>query len=144
MKLIPIRRTLAENANFAANPACAETLEMSVGYYDVIGYEPPWICYYAEQDGRLVGSAAFKGPPVDGRIEIAYGTFESERGKGVGAAICKTLVEVARAADPSVRITARTLPEPNHSTRILERNGFTLVGTVHDKDDGDVWEWIIH
>jgi len=45
------------------------------------------------------------------------------------------------AKDRSVRITARTLPEKNYSTRILEKNNFVLLGFVTDPEDGEVWEW---
>jgi RimJ/RimL family protein N-acetyltransferase len=114
---------------------------MSVDFYKRVGFEPPWICYYASEDGEPVGNAAYKGPPKDGMVEIAYGTFEDLRGRGIGTRICSELVKVALEADPSVRITARTLPEPNHSTRILEKNGFKLLGTVDDPEDGEVWEW---
>jgi hypothetical protein len=36
---------------------------------------------------------------------------------------------------------ARTLPEKNFSTRILEKNAFKFMATVNDLDDGEVWEW---
>jgi hypothetical protein len=39
-------------------------------------------------------------------------------------------------------ITARTLPEENHSTKILRKNSFTFVGSVMDPEDGEVWEWM--
>ena len=48
---------------------------------------------------------------------------------------------LALKTNPSVRITARTLPENNFSTRILEKNNFTFTGEVNDPDDGEVWEW---
>lgn len=141
VELIPIHETMEENAAFAANPLCADTLKMSVDYYKTIGFAPPWICYYASLNDELVGNGAFKGKPVDSKVEIAYATFENRRHQGVGAAICRKLVELALATDANVRITARTLPEKNHSTRILEKNNFRFVGTVNDPDDGDVWEW---
>jgi len=40
-----------------------------------------------------------------------------------------------------VLVCARTLPQASASTKILEKNGFTLIGTVIDPDDGEVWEW---
>lgn len=55
--------------------------------------------------------------------------------------ICSKLVELTLRTDSSLRITARTLPEKNFSTRILEKNNFIFVGTVDDPDDGEVWEW---
>ena len=141
MNLLPIKRTLPENESFAQNPLCKETLGMCIEFYKRVGFNPPWICYYAEENGELVGSAAFKGRPISNTVEISYGTNEQHRQQGVGTRICKKLVELSLATDPSVRITARTLPEKNYSTRILEKNNFVLLGFVTDPEDGEVWEW---
>ena len=141
MQLLPIKETTEENIDFINNPACTETLNMTIEFYKRVGFNPPWIGYYAEENGELVGSGAFKGTPFNNTVEIAYGTFENQRQKGVGTRICKQLVELSLATDPSVRITARTLPEKNYSTRILEKNNFILLGFVTDPEDGEVWEW---
>ncbi|HET9746567.1 MAG TPA: GNAT family protein [Chitinophagaceae bacterium] len=141
MHLVPIKRTLEENTEFIDNPACTETLMMCVEFYKRIGYQPPWICYFAEENNEIIGSAAFKGRPINNTVEIAYSTMDNHRQKGIGTRICKLLVELSRATDPSLRITARTLPEHNYSTKILEKNNFNLLGIVNDPDDGDVWEW---
>jgi hypothetical protein len=42
----------------------------------------------------------------------------------------------------AVKITARTLPQRNFSTKILEKNEFEFAGIVNDPEDGDVWEWV--
>ena len=141
INLLPIKRTLEENEAFANDPLCKETLGMCIEFYKRVGFNPRWICYYAEENGELIGSAAFKGRPVNSTVEIAYGTFENHRQKGIGTKICRQLVELSLANDPSVRITARTLPEHNYSTKILEKNKFILLGMVNDPEDGDVWEW---
>lgn len=141
MELIPIKETRAENPDFLENPILQESLGMCIEFYTKVGFHPPWICYYLFDHGYPIASGAFKGPPVSGRVEIAYGTFEEFRSKGIGGKLCRMLVDLALHADPSVTITARTLPEKNHSTRILERNNFRLLGIVNDPDDGDVWEW---
>jgi RimJ/RimL family protein N-acetyltransferase len=141
IELLPIRALLHENTEFLQHPDCEESLQMAVSYYWSIGYHPPWIGYYASLDGELVGSAGFKGKPVEGKVELAYGTFPSFQRKGIGAAICKALVTLAQNTDPSVRITARTLPTENYSTRILKKNSFVCLGEVIDPDDGEVWEW---
>jgi len=141
MNFLPIYPTLEENSAFANNLLCKESLAMCIEFYKKVGFTPPWICYYAEENGELIGSAAFKGKPVNNSVEIAYGTMEAHRQKGVGTRICKQLVELSLATDPSVRITARTLPEKNFSTRILEKNHFILLGTVIDPEDGEVYEW---
>ena len=141
MQLLPVKQSIEENAEFAGNALCTETLTMCIEFYKRVGFNPPWICYYAEENGELVGSAAFKGQPIDNSVEIAYGTMENHRQKGLGTRICKQLVDSSLAADPTIRITARTLPENNYSTRILEKNNFILLGMVNDPEDGDVWEW---
>ncbi|MEO7394672.1 MAG: GNAT family protein [Chitinophagaceae bacterium] len=142
MQLIPIKEKLEENEEFTSNPLCQETIQPAIDFYKKTGFVKPWIGYYAEENGQLVGCAGFKGQPVNGTIEIAYGTFEKHRKQGMGATICKRLVDLSLATDPSIRITARTLPEENFSTRILKKNNFIFIGTVNDPEDGEVWEWL--
>lgn len=142
MELIPIKETTGENEEFINNPSCYEATCMTIDFYKRVGFIRPWIGYFARQNDELVGAAGFKGRPINGMIEIAYGTFEKYQKQGIGTEICKQLVELSLKTDPSVKITARTLPEKNFSTRILEKNNFAFNGTVNDPDDGEVWEWI--
>jgi RimJ/RimL family protein N-acetyltransferase len=114
---------------------------MTINYYKIIGFVPPWIGYFAQLDNQLVGAAGFKGRPKDGKIEIAYGTFPAYQQKGIGTEICRQLVLLSLHTDPTVIISARTLPENNYSTKILVKNNFKFIGTVWDEDDGNVWEW---
>ncbi len=141
LELIPIKQTLEENQELETVPDSREILLMTVDYYKIIGFNPPWIGYFARLNEKLVGSAGFKGQPVDNKIEIAYGIFPGFMQQGIGTEICRQLVMLAQKANPTIIITARTLPENNYSTKILEKNNFKLLGTVWDKDDGDVWEW---
>lgn len=142
MTLLPIKPTLPENQEFATHPMCNEVLLMTLQYYLRIGYTAPWIGYFAVEKGELVGSAGFKGKPVDGKVEIAYGTFEPYQRQGVGTAICRQMVLLALQADPTLVITARTLTNNGYSARILEKNNFVCAGIVSDPEDGDVWEWV--
>ena len=141
MKLLPIKPSIEDNPDFAANPDCDETLGVCIQYYDLVGYNPPWICYYAEVDGQIVGTGGYKGQPVDGKVEIAYGTFEKHQNQGLGSRICKELTTLALMTAPSTKVIALTLPEHNYSTRILEKNGYAFTGVVEDPEDGKVWEW---
>jgi [ribosomal protein S5]-alanine N-acetyltransferase len=141
MELIPVLEHLDENPEFVNNLRCRESLQMTVDFYKRIGFLPPWIGYYVKENEILVGCAAFKGRPVNGMIEIAYGTFEEFRNQGVGTNICKILVDLALKTDPAVRVTARTLAENNYSTKILKKNKFQFIGGLVDPDDGDIWEW---
>lgn len=142
MRLIPVKENMEDNREFSEHPLCSEHLQMTIDFFRKVGYKTPWISYYAKDGEVYVGSCAFKGAPREGTVEIAYGTFEPYRKRGIGAAMCKLLVELALHTDPSVRITARTLPENNFSTRILEKNGFANAGIVYDPEDGNVWEWV--
>jgi ribosomal-protein-alanine N-acetyltransferase len=142
MDLIPINEHIADNKEFTDDPLCQETIYITISFFKKVGYKKPWISYYARKNDCLVGCGAFKGAPKDGVVEIAYGTFEPFRQKGVGSEICKQLVDLSLKTDPSVTITARTLPEKNFSTRILQKNGFVFSATVNDPEDGDVWEWV--
>lgn len=142
IQLLPIHKTLSENQHFLAYPDCEPGLAMTVSFFNRVGYTPPWIGYFAELDGNLVGSCAFKGKPKGGRVEIAYGTFPAYQHQGIGAELCRQLVQLALTTDPTITVTARTLPEESYSTRILRKNGFVCLGTVWEEEDGDVWEWM--
>lgn len=141
VELLPILPTLEENAHYLPQLDSQDVLELTVQYYARIGYSAPWIGYFACIDSKLVGSAGYKGRPIHGRVEIAYGTFPPFQHQGIGTQICRLLVEKALAADPQVIITARTLRKKSHSTRILEKNQFVKEKTVVDPEDGKVWEW---
>ncbi len=118
-----------------------EAVLMTVRYYGVIGYNPPWISYLLEYGGQTVGICSFKGTPADKTVEIAYYTFPAYEGGGHASFMCRELVGIAAGHDESLTITARTLPEDNASTSVLKKNGFELVGLVTDPEDGEVFEW---
>jgi RimJ/RimL family protein N-acetyltransferase len=122
-----------------ARSACQATAQV----YQKTGFMRPWIGYLAQQDGRLVGTCAFKSPPQAGRAEIAYYTFPEFEGRGIATAMARQLIQLAKAADLGIVLTAQTLPEENASTAILRKLGFQRAGMAYDSDVGDVWEWQI-
>jgi [ribosomal protein S5]-alanine N-acetyltransferase len=143
MELIPI--TPASTAGSSGLPEGSDAslnFKMQVDYYAKVGFNPPWIGYLVRDHGVPVGMGAFKGPPIHAKVEIAYFTFPEFEGKGLATRTCKALVETALAENPSVVVTARTLPQKNASTRILGKNGFEFSSAVQDPDDGEVWEWV--
>ena len=142
MTLLPIEQDVSLNNKFNQNPECVGILSVYPDFYKRVGFQKPWIGYFATIDGvGIIGCGGFKGQPQEGKIEIAYGTFKNFEGQGIGTEICRQLVLLSLQTDPSIRITARTLMEINGSTTILERNSFKCLGIVFDKEDGDVWEW---
>jgi RimJ/RimL family protein N-acetyltransferase len=128
-----------------AIPEMSEALvancQATADLYSRVGFVPPWIGYIAVVNNRGVGGGAFVGPPKDGYVEIAYFTLEGEQGQRYASQTAASLVALARAHAPEVRLKAFTLMEENPSTRILRRLGFSIVGVAKDADAGEVWEW---
>ena len=141
LEFIPILTTSEENTELLDNQICKDVVAATVDFYNVVGFNRPWIGYVVTMEGQIVGSAGYKGKPVDNKVEIAYGTIPAFQNKGIGTQICRHLVNLASATDPLLQITARTLPDNYSSIEVLKKNNFKLLGMVYDKDDGDVQEW---
>jgi [ribosomal protein S5]-alanine N-acetyltransferase len=142
MILLPIDIEEAKNTRFLDNPECIPILNVYPDYYKKVGFNKPWIGYFASRDGKeIVGAAGYKGKPKDGKVEIAYGTFKKYEGQGIGTQICRQLILVALQTDHTIYITARTLQDGYASMAILKKNGFQCLGIVSDEEDGDVLEW---
>ena len=88
-----------------------------------------------------VGSAGFKGPAVDGMVEIAYGVDSEYRGRGYAKEAAAALVDFAFSNDDVRLVRAHTLPERNASTSVLTACGLAFLGEVMDPEDGLVWRW---
>ena len=84
---------------------------------------------------------AFKSKPQNGKVEIAYYTFEQYEKQGIATEACKLLTELSIKSAPSIIVTARTLMEESASTKVLKKNNYEFSGIVADPEDGDVWEW---
>ena len=125
-----------------ANPDCQEIFKSYPEYYFKTGYNPPWIGYLVIREGKVVGVGGFIGQPKDGKVEIAYGTFKEYEGQGIASFSCQQLISIAKTTDPKIIITAKTSPEQNASTKILQRNGFKFTEIVQDEGIGDAWEWV--
>jgi [ribosomal protein S5]-alanine N-acetyltransferase len=143
IKLLPIFSNSEENNHFVSIKACADFLQVyNSAYYKKIGFELPWIGYFiADDHEQLIGFGGFKGKPKNGKVEIAYACFPKYESKGVGSAICARLIMIAQNTDSNVLITAKTLPNYSKSTKILQKNNFTMTGSLVDEEDGVVWEW---
>lgn len=124
-----------------ASPDCQQLINAMNEYYPKIGFVKPWIGYFALKNTQVVGTGGFTGKPKDGKVEIAYWTFTAFEGQGIASFVCKQLITIAKAADPAIVITAKTAPEKNASTAILEKNGFTFIEIVQDEEIGDAWLW---
>ncbi len=117
--------------------------EATANLYRVNGFVRPWIGYFAAVDKEVVGTCAFKSPPQNGRVEIAYFTFPAFERRGIATEMARSLIAIAQAQDTSLQIIAQTMPQENASTAILKKLGFTKTGTVCHPEDGEVWEWLL-
>lgn len=115
---------------------------MSEDFYHTNGFNMPWVGYFIANEGQVLGSCSFVGQPNNGKVEIAYWTFKEFEGQGVASFACKELVKIAYKADPEICITAKTAPEHNTSTKILQKNNFVFAEIVQDHEIGDAWLWI--
>ncbi|MDA1232995.1 MAG: GNAT family N-acetyltransferase [Planctomycetota bacterium] len=141
MRLIEIGETGTLPEEIIFDDFLREVIEATIAYYQRTGFVLPWIGYVGLADGVSVGVCGFKGQPVDGRVEIAYGTAPGHQGKGVATELASELVRITREKDASLTIVAQTLPEENASTSIVKKLGFRMMRTVDHPDDGLVWEW---
>ena len=142
--LEPIRLDEDKTKELYANPDCQEIFKSYPDYYYTVGYNPPWIGYFVISDGKVVGVGGFTGMPRDGRVEIAYGTFKAYEGQGIATSTCRELIAIAKATDPGVVVTAKTAPENNASTKVLQKNCFEYTGIVQDHEIGDAWESVLN
>ena len=122
---------------------CQTLLNIYETYYPKIGFNLPWITYLVLRQKQIVGSCGFTGKPIDGKVEIAYWTFKEFEGQGIASFACNELISISQNADNKIIITAKTAPEHNASTKILEKHGFIFEEIVQDEDIGDSWLWIL-
>ena len=143
MKLIPITQQEDKTNELYASGDCQTLLAMYDDFYPKVGYNFPWVGYFIVRQDKIVGSCSFVGQPIDEKIELSYWTFKEFEGQGIASFACKELVIIAKQTDPSVIITAKTAPEHNASTKILENNNFVFTEVVQDDEIGDAWLWTL-
>ena len=142
MELIEIMKDGATARKLEGLPEiAADVLRATAAMYNTTGYEPPWVGYLALDGDDCVGTCAFKTPPANGRVEIAYFTFPGHEGRGIATWMAERLIGLAGRVAPGIRLYAQTLPCRNASTHILEKLGFTKIAAVEHPEDGIVWEW---
>ena len=88
--------------------------------------------------GADIGSCSFKGPPVDGVVEVAYAVEPGQEGNGYATEMAQVLVDHAFTYREVCLVRAHTLPSGAASQRVLLKCGFQLVGEVEDPEDGTV------
>jgi RimJ/RimL family protein N-acetyltransferase len=78
---------------------------------------------------RIIGNGGCKGKPQDGVVEIGYSLFPEFQGRGYATEAVGGLLSWIFDQHPNVTtVIGETLPELIGSIRVLEKNGFALVG----------------
>lgn len=141
MKLITIQVNEDKSKTIFSSKDCQDLLEAYENYYPIIGFNLPWVGYFIYKDGKIVGSCGFTGKPTNGHVEIAYWTFKEFENNGIASFACQELIKIAKKENEKIKIIAKTAPEHNASTKILEKNNFIYSEIVKDEEIGDAWLW---
>lgn len=141
LRLRPINIDEDNSSDIYSSDECQQLISMYSEFYPKVGFTPPWIGYFILRQDKVVGSCGFVGKPKDGKVEVAYWTFKEFEGQGVASFACRELISIAAETQPDATVTAKTAPEKNASTAILEKNDFIFSGIVQDDEIGDAWFW---
>lgn len=143
MKLEIIELNIDKSNEIYSSDDCQFLLKSYDEYYSIIGFTVPWVGYFVKRNNEIVGSCGFTGSPKEGKVEIAYWTFKAFEKQGIASFACKELISITQKTDPTIIITAKTAPEYNASTKILQNNGFIWTEVVQDHEIGDAWLWTL-
>jgi RimJ/RimL family protein N-acetyltransferase len=106
--------------------------------FEASAFQDPWVHGFSLvlADGTNVGVGSFKGPPVDGMVEIAYAVMPEHQRRGYATEASRLMVAFAFRS-PEVRVVrAHTLPDGVASQGVLAKSGFSFVGEVVEPEDG--------
>ena len=110
---------------------------------DKIGAEPdepfwrPW--FVRLSGGPLIGTVGHKGPPdANGYVEVGYTIVTSCWRQGYASEALATLIHWVASTGRVRGVCAHTLAGDPASSGVLRRNGFALVSTLTDPDDGEI------
>lgn len=147
LKLVPRTRDEVRAAIDAMDAATRAQISADWwAKFEQSAFQDPWIHGFnlLLPDGTNVGIGSFKGPPVEGVVEIAYAILPEHQGRGYATAGARAMVDHAFQS-PDVRmVTAHTLPGGVASQRVLKKAGFRHVGEVVDPEDGLVWRFVVN
>jgi ribosomal-protein-alanine N-acetyltransferase len=105
--------------------------------------QDPWVHGFniVNDTGLAVGICAFKGPPTEGVVEIAYAVNPEQQRRGYATAAARALIGYAFGSGLVGTVRAHTLPDGVASQRVLLKCKFHQFGEVQDPEDGLVWRY---
>lgn len=89
----------------------------------------------------VVGMGGFKGPPLNGEVELGYSVAPAHRGRGIATEAASAMAAAALKTAGVAAVIAHTRAQPGPSPRVLEKCGFARAGEGCDPDEGVVWRW---
>ncbi|MEJ0085052.1 MAG: GNAT family N-acetyltransferase [Pseudomonadota bacterium] len=139
LKLVP--RTRAEVKASLDLLDAATRAQISADWwakFQASAFLDPWVHGFnlLLDDGTNVGLGSFKGPPVEGVVEIAYAIVPDQQGRGYATAAARAMIEEAFKSGDVRVVRAHTLPEGAASQRVLLKAGFRYVGERVEPEDG--------
>lgn len=97
---------------------------------DAAGWSTWYFLLPSENDGssQAVGIGGFKGKPSRGMVEVGYSIMPAYQRLGLASEAVAALIDWAFSHPEVHLVTAETLPSLLASIRVLEKNGFHLLG----------------
>ena len=88
-----------------------------------------WLYWIVLREPRtLIGTAGFKGPPVDGTVEVGYGIVAEHKRRGYAAEATQGLIDFAFSHSTVERVIAETYPELIASIGVMTKCGMRFLG----------------
>jgi ribosomal-protein-alanine N-acetyltransferase len=107
----------------------ADALNWTLAKLEDPANEPHWWLYWVvlRAPRTLIGTAGFKGPPVDGTVELGYGIVRESQRRGYASEATQGLIDFAFSKGVK-RVIAETYPELVASIGVMTRCGMTFLG----------------
>ena len=121
--------------SFVAARSLALASEMETG---------PWSSTFLivrSEDARFVGACGFKTAPNAGRVEVGYGVSPAARCQGAATAALNMLLRIAFEAG-AAEVLAEIVPGNASSVRVVQKAGFTQIGSRTNEDNEYVLQWL--
>ncbi len=92
-----------------------------------------WYLERKDSPGTVVGDLSFKGPCIDGVVELGYGLRSGCCGQGYMTEAVAAVTSWALAQTGVTRVEAETAPENTASQRVLLRAGYRPTGSTGEE-----------
>jgi len=99
-----------------------------------------WVLQLNDGSGTVVGTLSFKGPGVNGTVEIGYGMNPGYEGQGLMTEAVSAVVRWAAKQPGVLSVEAETEPDNAASRRVLEKAGFVPAGVMGAEGPRFVWK----